>query len=116
MPLIKRAFDGTHTPAQLQDDKGKMESTKASEEPKKIGGVRKPGDKATAPMTKDEYWRQREERDIEKDKHIRLSGILQALLGSVNFGQYVTTATKEAYLMEVEQAALRLAKFVTEMA
>jgi len=68
------------------------------------------------PMTKDDYWRRREERDIEKDKHIRLSGLLQALLGSVNFGQYCTVASKEAYLEDAKAAALELAKFVTEKA
>lgn len=72
------------------------------------------GRKAVA--SKDEYWANREERDIEKDKHIRLSGVLQALLGSVNFGQYCTGTTAEDYLTKAEQAALRLAKFVTENA
>lgn len=67
-------------------------------------------------MTKDDYWRRREERDLIKDKHIRLSGVLQAVLGSVNFGQYCTVADKNAYLADVEEAALRLAKFVTEKA
>lgn len=67
-------------------------------------------------MTKDDYWRRREERDLEKDKHIRLSGILQALLGSVNFGQYCTGTDRNAYLNDVQEAALKLAQFVTEKA
>ncbi len=71
---------------------------------------------AEKPMSKEDYWANREARDIEKDKHIRLSGVLQALLGSVNFGQYCTGTTAEDYLTKVEEAALRLAKFVTEKA
>ncbi len=69
-----------------------------------------------AEMTKDDYWRRREERDIETQRGIRLSGVLQALLESVNFGQYCTGTTAEDYLTKVEEAALRLAKFVTEKA
>jgi hypothetical protein len=79
-------------------------SPKTKEENKETGKL----------LSKDDYWRRREERDLEKDKHIRLSGILQALLSSVNFGQYCTVANKETYLAEVEDTALRLAKFVTE--
>ncbi len=71
---------------------------------------------AEKPMSKEDYWANREARDIEKDKNIRLSGVLQALLGSVNFGQYCTGTTAEDYLTKVEEAALRLAKFVTERA
>lgn len=72
------------------------------------------GRKAT--VSKEDYWANREERDIVKDKHIRLSGVLQAVLQSVNFGQYCSGTTSDEYLVKVEAAALRLAKFVTEKA
>lgn len=49
-----------------------------------------------------------------KDKRISLQGLLQALLGSVNFGQYCTGTTADEYLTAVEHASLRLAKFVAE--
>lgn len=49
-----------------------------------------------------------------KDKRISLQGLVQALLNSVHFGQYIVTTTQEDYLKAVEQASLRLAKFVAE--
>lgn len=79
-----------------------------SEAPKYTG--RKPAE------SKDDYWRNREERDLATGKMIRLSGVLQALLESVNFGQYCTGTTVDEYLTAVEGAALRLARFVTENA
>ncbi len=82
-------------------------------EPKAVYTGRK---KAAEPMTKDDYWKAREERDIQNGKCIRLSGVLQALLSSPNFGQYCTGTTAEDYLSKVEASALRLAKFVTEKA
>ncbi len=74
------------------------------------------GRKTAAPMSKDDYWRNKEDHDLRKDPQIRLSGVLQALLGSVNFGQYCIGTTPEDYLAKVEEASLRLAKFVKEKA
>jgi len=110
MPLIKKTVAAIAEPPKQDAPTPAQEAHAAA--------VKKGVAKATssAPMTKDDYWRQREERDISKDKHIRLSGILQALLNSVNFGQYCTVADKNAYLDEVKKAALELATFVTEKA
>lgn len=71
---------------------------------------------ADAPLTKDTYWERKEARDIRTGECIRLSGVLQALLGSVNYGQYCTTADRAAYLAQVKIDAKELAKFVTEEA
>jgi hypothetical protein len=110
MPLIKKVATITAEPPK--------QDAPTPEQEAHVTATKKSIAKATsnAPMTKDNYWRQREERDIAKDKHIRLSGILQALLNSVNFGQYCTVADKNAYLDEVKKAALELATFVTEKA
>jgi len=105
MPLLKSklATDGTTATAPA--------ATPPAEAPAKA-----PAAKRESPMTKDDYWRRREERDIEKDKQVRLSYALQALLGSVNFGQYCTVADENAYLAKVQEAALKLTKFITEKA
>lgn len=100
MPLLKSKPDAQSTPP-----------TPTVEAPKAA-----PAQKREAPMTKDDYWRRREERDIRTGECMRLSGVLQALLGSVNFGQFCTVADKDAYLAHVEEASLRLARFVTEKA
>lgn len=75
-----------------------------------------PAKRAAAPLTKDEYWNRREERDIRTGECIRLSGVLQALLGSVNYGQYCTTSDRAAYLAQVKADAKELKKFITEEA
>lgn len=69
-----------------------------------------------APLNKETYWERKEERDIRTGECIRLSGVLQALLGSVNYGQYCTTADRAAYLVQVKLDAKELAKFITEEA
>lgn len=74
------------------------------------------GRKADSHMSKEDYWRRKDERDLAKDPSIRLSGVLQALLGSVNFGQYCTGTTSDEYLDKIEMASLRLSKFIKEKA
>lgn len=69
-----------------------------------------------APMTKETYWERKETRDIRTGECIRLSGVLQALLGSVNYGQYCTTSDRAAYLTQVRSDAKELAKFITDEA
>lgn len=108
-PLLNQATDVAAKETTFQDVEKRVFERMSSGQ--LTGSI---GRKSTS--SKDEYWANREERDIEKDKHIRLSGVLQALLGSVNFGQYCTGTTAEDYLAKVEQSALRLAKFVTENA
>ena len=111
MPLIR------HTPALVPTERVVETATpapaveKANKVPPDIYTGRK-----NAPMSKEDYWKGREERDIQNGKCIRLSGVLQALLESVNFGQYCTGTTPEEYLVKVEEASLRLAKFITEKA
>lgn len=69
-----------------------------------------------AALTKEEYWDRKEARDIRTGECIRLSGVLQALLGSVNYGQYCTTSDRAAYLTQVKNDAKELAKFITDEA
>lgn len=45
-------------------------------------------DKQERPMTKDDYWRRREERDIRRDKDMAWSGMAQAVLNSAGIIQF----------------------------
>lgn len=59
---------------------------------------------ALRPMTKDDYWRSREERDIKRDKDMAWSGLAQAALGSVGIVQLNTTNTLEGFVELVVKA------------
>jgi hypothetical protein len=111
MPLSKRSSTATaEAPAVVP-----ATSAPAAEAPataKKLGGVRKPGDKAAAPMTKEDYWRRREERDIAKEEYfvakdarICRSGVWQAALQSTGLLQLNTDNTLAAFLALVEKTA-----------
>lgn len=127
MPLIKRS-DSPLDAASVSSAKIEAQDSVTGVLGVGIGSVDRPSDpgnphgkgeaytgrKKTDTMTKDDYWRNKEERELLKDPMIRLSGVLQALLGSVNFGQYCVGTTADEYLDKVEQSALRLAKFVAE--
>lgn len=72
---------------------------------KRLGGTRESGAKAQALMTKDDYWRRREERDIETGIHIRRSGVWQAALQSMGVQQLNAANTLESFLALVEKTA-----------
>jgi len=63
-------------------------------------------------MTKDDYWRRREERDIETGVRIRRSGVIQAAAMSVGTSQYNTGSTIESYADVVEKLAERMLAWV----
>jgi len=112
MPLIKYTPPDSNGNANQHVDAMRLEPAKA--EP---GVPRLP--KAEQPMTKDDYWRRREERDIAreeqnvlKDKCIRRSGLFQAALQSVGVTQYSTGQTLADYLKVVRQAAEDGLRFV----
>lgn len=116
MPLTKKASTVTLENVANAITTAHQEDLKAvNSQPTQPAPTRAPAERKTS-LTKDDYWRRREERDIRTGECMRLSGVLQALLGSVNFGQFCTVADKDAYLSHVEEASLRLAKFVTEKA
>lgn len=77
----------------------------ATSAPARLGGTRKPGDKAQAPMTKDSYWERKEARDIETGVRIRRSGVWQAALQSTGLLQLNTGNTLADFLALVEKAA-----------
>jgi hypothetical protein len=56
-------------------------------------------------MTKDDYWKNREARDIETGIRIRRSGVWQASLNSVGLLQLNTENTLEGFLALVAKAA-----------
>ena len=97
MPLLRKTSETNITPAEAQvlaQDNAILE---------RIGGKREAGHIAS--MTKDDYWRRREERDIEKDVRISRSGVWQAALQSVGVLQYNLDGTLEGLLKTVEKAA-----------
>jgi hypothetical protein len=130
MPLIKRQPQATVEavaqavaskpettvlPASVEADVKVAESpTKgpATPEPKRLGGTRATGTKAEGSMTKDDYWKRREERDIQNSQHMRRAGAFQACLQSVGLLQLNTGNTLEDYLKLVEQAADRCVQYV----
>lgn len=66
----------------------------------------------SAPMTKDDYWARREQRDIETGIRIRRSGVVQAAAMSVGTSQYCTGNTIDAYADVVEKLAERMLAWV----
>lgn len=90
MPLLKKGSTTTaEPPAQETPTVGqlaKVEETKKTAAKKAVD---------SAPMTKDDYWRRREERDIQRDKDMAWSGLAQAALTSVGLVQFNTGNTVE---------------------
>lgn len=89
MPLLKKGSTTVEPPAQ---------ETPTSEQLAKVVETKKQaGKKAadSAPMTKDDYWRRREERDVQRDKDMAWSGLAQAALTSVGLVQFNTNNTIE---------------------
>lgn len=110
MPLIKHKPESVTEnpqdhPASSQPPIENVLAEKASEPETKPYTGRKAD---SSSMSKEEW--------ANKDKRISLQGVLQALLGSVNFGQYCTGTTSDEYLDKIEMASLRLSKFIKEKA
>lgn len=100
MPLIKRGVESTVV-ATPEVSAAAVVATETEVKPVYTGR------KASSDTMSKEDW-------ANKDKRISLQGVLQALLGSVNFGQYCVGTTSDEYLVAVEKASLRLAKFVSD--
>jgi hypothetical protein len=61
-------------------------------------------------MTKDDYWKRREERDIDRDKHMAWSGLAQAALNSVSVAQLNTDNTEDGLVSLVSRIVDKLLK------
>lgn len=77
-----------------------------------IGGSHKAGDRASSPMTKDDYWRNKETRDLENQPRIRRAGAWQAAIQSTGILQLNTNNTLEGFLALVEKAADAGVKYI----
>lgn len=77
--------------------------TPTAEQTAQVAAIKKEGTKKAA-TTKDEYWTNREERDIQRDKDMAWSGLAQASLASVGLLQLNMTNTLEGYLELVVKA------------
>jgi hypothetical protein len=119
MPLVKKASQVvTFPPGALEQSNAQQtaaalpsypvamaaQGQTAQTAPKRLGGTRKIGDKANVPMTKDDYWRRREERDVQRDKDMAWSGLAQAALDSVGLVQLNTSNTLEGFVELVVKA------------
>jgi len=60
--------------------------------------------------SKDEYWTNREERDIHRDKDMAWSGLAQAALSSVSVAQLNVDNTKEGLVKLVAELTALLLK------
>jgi hypothetical protein len=76
----------------------------------RIGGTYEAGDRAKTPMTRDDYWRRREERDIQRDKDMAWSGIAQAALASVGVIQLNADNTEDGLVALVVRITDKLLK------
>jgi hypothetical protein len=109
MPLLKKssqtAAEVVAASLQAQGQSVQtMTQTSDASAPKRIGGTRKAGDKVEAPMTKDDYWRRREERDVQRDKDMAWSGLAQAALDSIGLVQLNTSNTLEGFVELIVKA------------
>jgi hypothetical protein len=103
MPLVKK--DSSEQIVQSKNIQAQLlphPSTLSQGMTNRLGGTREVGEK---PLTKDDYWRRREERDIETGIRIRRSGVWQAALKSVGVLQFNTSGTLEGMLALVEKVA-----------
>lgn len=92
------------------------EETATTSATPQTGGLIEPernhSSRAQKEMTKDDYWRRREERDIETGVRIRRSGVIQAAAMSVGTSQYNLGSTIDSYADVVEKLAERMLAWV----
>lgn len=89
MPLVKKS------PTAIAEAPKTEEATR--EQLVQVTAAKKAAAKKSA-TTKDEYWSNREERDIQRDKDMAWSGLAQAALDSVGLLQLNTSNTHEGFL------------------
>jgi hypothetical protein len=103
MPLLKNKPAGQAVPPAQTAAPAPLAA--AAPAAKRLGGTREAGAKAAAPLSKDDYWKNREARDIETGIRIRRSGVWQAALQSTGLLQLNVGNTLQDFLAIVEKAA-----------
>ncbi len=96
MPLLKKAPTATESNSAI-GTMAKAAETGTPEQLTQVAAAKKAVTKRIA-TTKDEYWTNREERDIQRDKDMAWSGLAQAALDSVGLLQLNTTNTLEGFV------------------
>ena len=103
MPLLKKPINGSPT-APSQD-------TCTPADHATVANATQPTTrKRQTEMTKDDYWRRREERDVERDKHMAWSGLAQAALTSVSVAQLNIDNTEDGLVGLVARITGKLLK------
>jgi hypothetical protein len=104
MPLTKKALTNDSIIVAPAVESLKVESSVTTEAPKPPRHTRETS------MTKDDYWRRREERDGQRDKDMAWSGLAQAALGSVLVAQLNTDNTEDGLVKLVARITEKLLK------
>lgn len=109
MPLMKKGTtNGSTATATAPQTDASAEHKPSDCQPTQPAPTRKRS--AESAITKDDYWRRREERDIERDKHMAWSGLAQAALDSVSVAQLNTDNTEDGLVSLVARIVDKLLK------
>jgi len=110
MPLTKRAVQEIQTPQSGQLGGVQTPPIPAESLPPMPENDKKASMPRQKEMTKDDYWRRREERDAQRDKDMAWSGLAQAVLQSVAAAQMNIENTEDGLVALVARITDKLLK------
>lgn len=98
MPLMKKSSAAVaEPPTHASSDCQPTQPAASIPTPEQLAQVATVKEKVgkSASMSRDDYWRRREERDVQRDKDMAWSGLAQAAMQSVGLVQLNTNNTLE---------------------